>query len=152
MERFFSFEELIGSSLAKGAYYVGLCVIALVSIILAIAGGKLGGGLGAIIPLAVGACSILIWRLSIEVIILAFLIYDRLGRIQQLLAGGAAETEPHSPAESASSEQTVPASSPPHQADDHPKPMFCSRCGTGVPEGGRFCEKCGAAVSSTDFN
>lgn len=152
MERFFSFDKLIGSALAKVVYFVGFAVIALVSIVTAVSASNLGGGsLGALLPLIIGAFAILFWRLLIELIIIAFLIYNRLGSIQALLAHGPVgiEAEPAMLDEHASeSASPVPAPTTPPDG----KSPFCVRCGTSAPVGARFCEKCGATVSATDFS
>lgn len=91
--RFWGFEELLGNSLIKIVYYIGLFVI-VISTVLGLIGGVVGaaneGGAGMallmfiLVPIG-GIVSLIFWRFFCELSLLAFLTYDRLGDIKDKL-------------------------------------------------------------------
>jgi hypothetical protein len=103
--RFLGFEKLIGPVLVKIIYYVGAAGIlamiagAIFMAIFALAGGNLGIALMQLIAApAVGLVAFVYWRFLCELFMLAFLAYDRLGEIRNLLSGvPASEPDPNHP-------------------------------------------------------
>ena len=89
LQRFWGFDKLIGSSLIKIIYYVGLAGIGL-SALFAVGGGLMSGNItGMLGGLVVGALILvvgaIIWRFYCEVAILLFQIHGRLGEIRDRL-------------------------------------------------------------------
>ncbi|MBS0385969.1 MAG: DUF4282 domain-containing protein [Proteobacteria bacterium] len=105
-ERIWGFDRLIGPVLVKIVYYVGFVAIGIGAVgglfgaVLAIAGGNLG--LAAMQLLAVPAVAVVAlvyWRFLCELFMLAFLAFERLGEIRNLLAGvSASQPDPDHPA------------------------------------------------------
>lgn len=95
--RFLGFDKLIGPVLVKIVYYVGAVGIALAVIggvlaaIMAVVAGNVGAaGMLLIAWPVVGAVGLVYWRFICELFMLAFLAYDRMGEIRNLLSGVAA--------------------------------------------------------------
>lgn len=89
--RFWGFEELLGASLIKLVYYIGLFAI-VIGVILAIVGSLIAmgeQGAGALIMLLIapigGVIALIYWRFLCEIILLSFLMYDRLGEVRDRL-------------------------------------------------------------------
>ena len=106
LQRLLSFERLIGPRLVKIVYFFGAAIIvfafagALLASVFAIAGGNVGGGLMRLIAApVVGAVAFVYWRFICELFMLAFLAYERMGEMRDLLArGSAASGDPAHPA------------------------------------------------------
>ena len=86
---FLSLEKMLAARIIKVVYLIGLVVgaiiglIALVGSLIAMFSGSFGTGLGGIVVAIVGVVIwFLVWRLSCEVWIVMFGIYDRLGEIK----------------------------------------------------------------------
>jgi hypothetical protein len=104
LRRLLSFDRLIGPRLVKIVYFFGsaMIVLALVgtlmSAVFALAGGNVGGGLMQVIAApAVAAVALVYWRFLCELFMLAFLAYERMGEMRDLLAR-AAGVDPDHPA------------------------------------------------------
>ncbi|MGE0595723.1 MAG: DUF4282 domain-containing protein [Hyphomonadaceae bacterium] len=107
LQRFLSFERLIGPSLVKLIYYVAAAAIVLMVLggimlgLMAIAGGFVGRGLMQIIAApAVGAVALLYWRFLCELFLIAFMSFERLGEMRDSLriaTGQAAAPDPNHP-------------------------------------------------------
>ena len=89
--RFWGFEELLGASLIKLVYYIGLFVI-VIGVVIAIvtsliAMGQQGAGALVMVLLAPigGIIALIYWRFLCEIILLSFLMYDRLGEVRDKL-------------------------------------------------------------------
>ena len=89
--RFWGFEELLGASLIKLVYYIGLFAIA-IGVVLAVVGsllamGQQGAGALLMVLLAPigGVLALIYWRFLCEIILLSFLMYDRLGEVRDKL-------------------------------------------------------------------
>ena len=94
IRRFLSFDRLIGPRLVRIVYVFGAAMIvlalggALMSGVFALAGGNVGGGLVQFIAApAVAAVAFVYWRFLCELFMLAFLAYERMGEIRDLLGG-----------------------------------------------------------------
>jgi hypothetical protein len=107
LQRLLSFERLIGPRLVKIVYFFGAAIIvfafagALLASVFAIAGGNVGGGLMRLIAApVVGAVAFVYWRFICELFMLAFLAYERMGEMRDLLARGSAASggDPEHPA------------------------------------------------------
>src|SRR5262249_46736277 len=92
-ERIWGFDRLIGPVLVKIVYYVGFAAIAigvvgaLMTALLAIVGGNIGlAAMQVLAAPAVGLVALVYWRFMCELFMIAFLAYDRLGEIRNLLA------------------------------------------------------------------
>jgi hypothetical protein len=91
ISRFKNFDHLIGSSLIKIVYYVGLVVIGfstLVMVFRSFDAMKYSFGMGLlviILSLVGGVVGVIFWRFLCELYILAYLFYDRLGEIRDRL-------------------------------------------------------------------
>jgi len=92
VRRLLSFDRLMGPDLVRLVYYFGAAVIVAltgVNILLAfvtMAGGNIGGGLMQLIATpAVAAVVFVYWRFACELFMLAFLSYDRLGQVRDLM-------------------------------------------------------------------
>lgn len=103
VQRLLSFEHLLGPSLVRIVYYVGAAIIllagvgALLTAVFTLAGGNVGGGFVQLIAVpAVCAVAFVYWRFMCELFMLAFLAYERLGEIRNLL-GGATAPDPNHP-------------------------------------------------------
>ena len=90
--RFWGFEELLGASLIKLVYYIGLFVI-VIGVVIAIvtsliAMGQQGAGALVMVLLAPigGIIALIYWRFLCEIILLSFLMYDRLGEVRDKLS------------------------------------------------------------------
>jgi hypothetical protein len=101
IRRLFSFEDLIGPALVKLVYYVGAAGIAmfigatLLAGVMSLAGGNFGAGAMQLLAApAVGVVAFVYWRFLCELFILAFLAYDRLGEVRDLMRIAAGQTPP----------------------------------------------------------
>lgn len=103
IRRLLSFDRLMGPDLVRLAYYFGAAVIAMlagVNIVLAfvtMAGGNIGGGAQLIATPAVAAVVFIYWRFACELFMLAFLSYDRLGQVRDLMRIAAGQTATPAP-------------------------------------------------------
>ena len=86
---FLSFEKMLATRIIRVVYLIGLVaaaiigLIALVGSLIALFSGNIGNGLAGIVVTVVGVVVwLLVWRLSCEVWIVMFGIYDRLGEIK----------------------------------------------------------------------
>ncbi|MGD9981357.1 MAG: DUF4282 domain-containing protein [Hyphomonadaceae bacterium] len=102
LQRFLSFDRLIGPVLVKLVYYFGAVVIviaafgALLTAVFSMAGGNFSLGLMQLLAVpAVGAVALVYWRFLCELFMLAFLAYERLGQVRDLMriAAGQAPAE-----------------------------------------------------------
>jgi hypothetical protein len=92
LQRFLSFDQMIGPALVKIVYYFGAAVIVLMTAfglimaLMALAAGNLSAGImQALAAPAVGAVVLVYWRFLCELFMLAFLAYERLGEIRDRL-------------------------------------------------------------------
>jgi hypothetical protein len=91
LSRFWGFDKLIGSALIKIVYYIGLVGIALwvlfaVAAALGVARYSASAGLGGIVlTIAGGIVAAVLWRVSCELWLIIFQIYNRLGEIRDRL-------------------------------------------------------------------
>ena len=91
LSRFWGFDRLLGGSLIKIVYYIGLVGIALWVLValvgsLGAMGYSAGAGLGGILITLVGAVFALVfWRVTCELWLIIFQIHDRLGEIRDRL-------------------------------------------------------------------
>jgi len=97
LQRIWGFDRLIGPVLVKIVYYVGFAAIAigvvgaLMTAVLAIVGGNIGLAAMQLLAVpAVGIVALIYWRFICELFMIAFMAYDRLGEIRNLLAGAPA--------------------------------------------------------------
>src|SRR5262245_10305018 len=104
LRRLMNFDRLIGPRLVKIVYFFGAAIIvlalggALMSAVFALAGGNVGGGLMQVIAApAVAAVAFVYWRFLCELFMLAFLAYERMGEIKDLLGGVAGAPDPNHP-------------------------------------------------------
>lgn len=103
IQRFISFDRLIGPLLVKVAYFLGAAAIiavaglTLMTAVLSFVGGNISAGLMQLLAVpAVAAVALLYWRFMCELFMLAFLAFERLGEVRDLMrkaTGGAAEPE-----------------------------------------------------------
>ena len=102
LQRFLGFDRLIGPLLVKLVYYFGAVAIvvgaigALLAAVFSLAGGNFGLGLMQLLAVpAVGAVALVYWRFLCELFMLAFLAYERLGQVRDLMriAAGQAPIE-----------------------------------------------------------
>lgn len=91
LRRFLGFDRLLGPALVKIVYYFGAGVIVLVTLggvlfaIMSLA-ADLGAGLMRLLATpAVGAVAFVYWRFLCELFMLAFLAYERLGEVRDLM-------------------------------------------------------------------
>lgn len=89
--RFWGFEELLGASLIKLVYYIGLFAI-LIGVVIGIVTALIGigqNGAGALVMVLIapigGIIALIYWRFLCEIILLSFLMYDRLGEVRDKL-------------------------------------------------------------------
>jgi hypothetical protein len=101
LQRFLNFDRLIGPMLVKLVYYFGAAAIAvgalgaLLSAIFAFFGGNFGQGLMMLIAApAVAAVAFVYWRFLCELFMLAFLAYERLGQVRDLMRIAAGQAPP----------------------------------------------------------
>lgn len=105
VQRFLGFDRLLGPVLVKFVYYVGAAGIvltagiALVTALLSLVGGNFGLALMQLLAVpAVAAVVLVYWRFLCELFMLAFLAYERMGQIRDLLGGApAAAPDPNHP-------------------------------------------------------
>jgi hypothetical protein len=104
LQRFLGFDRLMGPSLVRLVYYFGAAVIVVmagVNFILAlmsIFAGNIGGGVMRMIATpAVAAVVFIYWRFLCELFMLAFLAYNRLGEVRDLMRIAAGQTSPPDP-------------------------------------------------------
>jgi hypothetical protein len=89
--RFFTFDRLIGGSLIKVLYYVGLAAVALWVLFALAAAINLssysadGALWGVLIALVGGVAWVVVWRFICELWLIIFQIYHRLGEIRDRL-------------------------------------------------------------------
>ncbi len=105
VQRLLNFDRLIGPVLVKLVYYVGAIVIVLGAIgaflaaVFSLVGGNFGLSLMQLIAVpAVAAVGFVYWRFLCELFMLAFLAYERLGQVRDLMRIAAGQAPP--PAES----------------------------------------------------
>lgn len=104
-QRIWGFDRLIGPVLVKIVYYVGFAIIAIGAVaglsvaLLAIAGGNIGFAAMQLLAVpAVALVALVYWRFLCELFMIAFLTFERLGEIRNLLAGApASEPDPDHP-------------------------------------------------------
>lgn len=101
LQRFLSFDRLIGPVLVKLVYYFGGGVIvvvalgALLTAIFSLVGGNFGLGLMQLLAVpAVAAVALVYWRFVCELFMLAFLGYERLGQVRDLMRIAAGQAPP----------------------------------------------------------
>lgn len=107
LQRFLGFEHLLGPVLVKLVYYFGAAVIVVMAgftmlmALMALFAGNIGGGAMQLIAApAVGAVALVYWRFLCELFMLAFLAYERLGEVRDLMriaAGQASAPDPDHP-------------------------------------------------------
>ena len=91
VSRFWGFEQLLGGALIKVVYYIGLVGIALWVLVALLSsvnamGYSAGAGLGGIVITLVAALfAVVFWRVTCELWLIIFQIYDRLGDIRDRL-------------------------------------------------------------------
>lgn len=97
IQNFLTFDKLIGTSLIKVLYYIGLAGIALYTVVTVLAGlgmmftQSFGGGLLMVIAALFGlVISLLFWRFICEIYILFFRISDDLRDIKNMKDGPSA--------------------------------------------------------------
>ena len=104
-QRIWSFDRLIGPVLVKIVYYVGFAIIAIGAVaglstaLLAIVGGNIGlAAMQLLAAPAVALVALVYWRFLCELFMIAFLAFERLGEIRDMLGGGlASEPDPNHP-------------------------------------------------------
>ena len=91
LRRFWGFDRLLGGSLIKIVYYIGLVGIALWVLFalvgfLGLAAYSPGAGLGGILVALIGGLfAVVFWRVTCELWLIIFQIHDRLGEIRDRL-------------------------------------------------------------------
>jgi hypothetical protein len=108
LRRFLGFDRLLGPTLVRLVYYFGAAFIVVMVgftvllALMAIFAGNIGrGAMQFIAAPAVGAVAFIYWRFLCELFMLAFLAYERLGEVRDLMriaAGQAAPPDPDHPA------------------------------------------------------
>jgi hypothetical protein len=107
IQRFLGFDRLLGPVLVRLVYYFGaaaivvLAVGALLTAIFSLLGGNVGAGAMQLLAVpAVAAVALVYWRFMCELFMLAFLAYERLGEVRDLMriATGQAAPDPDHPA------------------------------------------------------
>lgn len=108
VKRFLGFDRLIGPVLVKIVYYFGAAIIvigavgALLTAVFSMAGGNFGLALMQVLAVpAVAAVAFIYWRFICELFMLAFLAFERLGEVRDLMriaAGQAPAPDPDHPA------------------------------------------------------
>lgn len=104
LRRFLGFERLIGPTLVKLVYWVGLAGIAAATFFSITAGlgavfaGNVAGGLVQLVASpAVGATALIVWRFLCELFMLAFLAFDRLSDLRNLMRQAIGGPDPDHP-------------------------------------------------------
>lgn len=104
IQSFLGFDRLIGAALVKLVYYFAAVAILVVAAgivltgLLAIAGGNYGAGLMQIVAApVVGGVALVYWRFVCELFMLAFLTFERLGEVRDLLSGSRPAADPNHP-------------------------------------------------------
>ena len=107
LQRFLTFDRLLGPFLVQIVYYCGAAAIvilgvgALLTAIFSIFGGNLGAGAMQLLAVpAVAAVAFVYWRFLCELFMLAFLAFERLGEVRDLMriaAGFDAPPDPNHP-------------------------------------------------------
>jgi hypothetical protein len=107
IQRFLGFDRLLGPTLVRFVYYFGAAVIvvlalgALLTAVFSLAGGNLGTGAMQLLAVpAVAAVALVYWRFLCELFMLAFLAFERLGEVRDLMriaAGLDAPPDPNHP-------------------------------------------------------
>jgi hypothetical protein len=99
LQRFMGFDRLLGPVLAKIVYYFGAVVIVAVVAfnmlmgLMALIAGNVGGGVMQLLATpAVGAVALVYWRFVCELFLLAFLTYERMGEVRDLMRIAAGQT------------------------------------------------------------
>ncbi|KCZ54237.1 hypothetical protein HY29_15005 [Hyphomonas beringensis] len=94
LQRFLTFDKLIGTTLIKVLYYIGLIGIALYAVIMFLLGlgvmvsQSFFGGIGMIIAAIIGgAVSLLFWRFMCELYMLFFRISDDVRELKEMKTG-----------------------------------------------------------------
>lgn len=92
LQRFIGFDRLLGPTLVKLVYYVGLVGLAFFTGMTMFVGlmslfaGNVGQGVMQLIAApAIGAVAVVYWRFLCELFMLAFLAYERMGEIRDRL-------------------------------------------------------------------
>lgn len=108
IRRFLGFDRLLGPALVRLVYYFGAFVIVvsagfwLFMGLMAIVTGNFGNGVMLLLAApAIGAVSFVYWRFLCELFMLAFLAYERLGEVRDLMrigVGQASAPDPDHPA------------------------------------------------------
>ncbi len=106
-QRFISFDRLLGPTLVRFVYYFGAAVIvvlgvgALLTAVFSIAGGNFGAGAMQLLAVpAVAAVALVYWRFVCELFMIAFLNYERMGEVRDLMriaTGQASAPDPNHP-------------------------------------------------------
>lgn len=103
-QRFLGFDRLLGPSLVKLVYYFGAAAIvilaagALLTAIFSLVGGNLSAGAMQLLAVpAVAAVAFVYWRFVCELFMLAFLNYERLGEVRDLMRIATGQTSPPDP-------------------------------------------------------
>ncbi len=104
IQRFLGFDRLLGPILVRLVYYFGAMVIVVVTGftmvmgLMALFAGNVGAGVMQLVAApAVGAVVLVYWRFLCELFMLAFLAYERLGEVRDLMrigVGAAAASAP----------------------------------------------------------
>ena len=106
LKRLLGFDHLLGPVLVRIVYYVGAVVIvcmagfALLMALLALFAGNVGAGVMQLLAVpAVAAVAFVYWRFVCELFMLAFLAYDRLTEVRDLMriAAGVSAPDPNHP-------------------------------------------------------
>jgi hypothetical protein len=104
LKSFIGFDRLIGSGLVKLVYYFAAAIIVIMVGatmmvgLFAIAGGNLGAGAMQILAApVVGMVALVYWRFICELFMLAFLAFERLGEVRNLLAAATGAPDPDHP-------------------------------------------------------
>lgn len=105
-KRFLNFDRLIGPVLVKLVYWVGAIGIVLGAVgvlltaLFSLFGGNFGPALFQLIAVpAVAAVGFVYWRFLCELFMLAFLAYERLGQVRDLMRIAAGQAPPAAPDE-----------------------------------------------------
>lgn len=107
LRRFLGFDRLMGPALVRLVYYFGAAVILVMAgvnmilALMAIITGNIGSGAMQMIATpAVGAVAFIYWRFLCELFMVAFLAYERLGEVRDLMriAAGQPAPDPTHPA------------------------------------------------------
>lgn len=103
-QRLLGFERLIGPTLVKLVYWVGLAAIAAATFLGFMTGlkevfaGNLASGLVATAASpVVGAAALIYWRFLSELFMLAFLSFERLGDVRDLMRQAVGAPDPNHP-------------------------------------------------------